>query len=416
MIRFGRGSLACAGAAFVVLACAASAAATVRYASPTGTGTVCSQASPCSVVTATTDPTVGGGDEAVLAPGAYQLTSNLFIDKAITVHGASGQSRPLIDTGDDRVVLADPGLTLAGIDLVGHFASTLTLVSGTADGLRVVNDEALISHATACEANNTTQAFIRNSVCWQSAAETGAGIKVSTSVGSNLAVLRNVTAVASGSAGHGIYASIAPSGQITVDGRNVIASGPEYDLYADGSGGDSISILLVSSNFDTALADGIDATTSAPGSGTNQTVSPLFANAATGDFHQLAGSPTIDAGGTDSLLGSFDLDGEARVQGAAPDIGADEFTVAVPDTTAPETTIKRQPKKKSSKAKAKLTFTADDPAATFECKLDKAGYKSCDSPFKKKVKHGKHKFQVRATDAAGNTEQTPAKAKWKVIG
>ena len=47
-------------------------------------------------------------------------------------------------------------------------------------------------------------------------------------------------------------------------------------------------------------------------------------------------------------------------------------------------------------------------------KFDKAGFKSCTSPKKyKRLDDGKHKFQVRATDAAGNVSD-PAKARFKV--
>jgi hypothetical protein len=60
--------------------------------------------------------------------------------------------------------------------------------------------------------------------------------------------------------------------------------------------------------------------------GGNQTVlTPLFENEPLGNFHQISGSPTIDAGTPDPLLGSDDFDGQPRVQGCAPDIGADEF-------------------------------------------------------------------------------------------
>ena len=85
------------------------------------------------------------------------------------------------------------------------------------------------------------------------------------------------------------------------------------------------------------------------------------------------------------------------------------------DDDPPETTITNAPRKKSDKPKAKLKFTADEENVTFECKLDKKPFKPCGSPFKKRVKDGKHKFLVRATDAAGNVDQTPAKAKFKVV-
>ena len=51
----------------------------------------------------------------------------------------------------------------------------------------------------------------------------------------------------------------------------------------------------------------------------------------------------------------------------------------------------------------------------FKCKLDKGGFKSCDSPFKDKVDVGKHKFKVFAIDKAGNADPSPAKTKFKRV-
>jgi hypothetical protein len=86
------------------------------------------------------------------------------------------------------------------------------------------------------------------------------------------------------------------------------------------------------------------------------------------------------------------------------------------DTDPPETAITKQPKSKTTKTKAKFKFTSSEPNSTFQCKLDKAEFKSCRSPRKyKHLKPGKHKFKVLATDAAGNRDATPAKAKWRVL-
>jgi hypothetical protein len=88
---------------------------------------------------------------------------------------------------------------------------------------------------------------------------------------------------------------------------------------------------------------------------------------------------------------------------------------ANPDTDAPETTITKGPAKRGSKRKAKFRFQSNEEGSTFECKLDRKKWKSCESPRKYKVGPGKHKFRVRATDAAENTDPTPDKLKFRVV-
>jgi hypothetical protein len=85
------------------------------------------------------------------------------------------------------------------------------------------------------------------------------------------------------------------------------------------------------------------------------------------------------------------------------------------DTTPPETTITKEPKAKSSKAKAKYRFTSSEPNSTFQCKLDRKPFKPCDAGKAKykRLDYGKHKFKVIATDAAGNADPTAAKDKFK---
>jgi uncharacterized delta-60 repeat protein len=85
------------------------------------------------------------------------------------------------------------------------------------------------------------------------------------------------------------------------------------------------------------------------------------------------------------------------------------------DTTPPQTRITREPANKSDGAKAKYRFTSSEAGSTFECAFDSNNFKPCDSG-NAKYKHldfGKHKFRVRATDAAGNTDTSPAKDKFK---
>ena len=88
---------------------------------------------------------------------------------------------------------------------------------------------------------------------------------------------------------------------------------------------------------------------------------------------------------------------------------------AAADVTAPDTTFVKKPKT-GTRRKATLAFTSTEAGSTFQCKVDSAKtWKTCGSPLKRKrLKVGKHKVQVRAVDSAGNIDQTPAIAKWKV--
>jgi hypothetical protein len=63
------------------------------------------------------------------------------------------------------------------------------------------------------------------------------------------------------------------------------------------------------------------------GSG-NRTGDPLFVDPIRGDYHLKPGSPAIDAGLANPAAAPSDLDGHARVQGKAPDLGAFETTPA----------------------------------------------------------------------------------------
>ena len=160
--------------------------------------------------------------------------------------------------------------------------------------------------------------------------------------------LRNVTAIATGTNGDGLLVGTLSAATVRiVDARNVIFIGTQ-DVDASASGvGSSVTVIAQSSNYDSTATLGA-ATVTSPGSGTNQTAAPIFAD--TTLYHQAPSSPTVNAGTTDGFTGAVDLDGDARPQGAANDIGADELVPIVnppqppADTTPPETTIDKGPK------------------------------------------------------------------------
>jgi subtilisin-like proprotein convertase family protein len=116
----------------------------------------------------------------------------------------------------------------------------------------------------------------------------------------------------------------------------------------------------------------------------------------------------LDPNGTWSLFITDDLGG-----GNGFFINDPALVFTTTDVTAPDTSISSKPKD-SAKRKVKIAFKSNEAGVHFECKIDNGNFKACSSP--KSVKGlsiGKHKFQVRAIDAAGNVDPTPAKAKWR---
>ena len=78
-----------------------------------------------------------------------------------------------------------------------------------------------------------------------------------------------------------------------------------------------------------------------------------------------------------------------------------------PDTTAPQTTIDSGPTGLTNVAKATYAFSSE-AGAVFESKVDDGAFAACASPRTLDFSDGAHTFAVRARDAAGNVDATPA--------
>jgi hypothetical protein len=86
------------------------------------------------------------------------------------------------------------------------------------------------------------------------------------------------------------------------------------------------------------------------------------------------------------------------------------------DATAPQTSIATAPQGETTSTAATIAFAADEAGATFACSLDGAAFASCTSPTALAgLAVGEHTFRVRATDAFGHVDATPAAATWKVV-
>ncbi|HEV7615234.1 MAG TPA: hypothetical protein VGO36_03280 [Solirubrobacterales bacterium] len=80
------------------------------------------------------------------------------------------------------------------------------------------------------------------------------------------------------------------------------------------------------------------------------------------------------------------------------------------DTTPPQTTIDQRPPDPSPSSSATFAYSSSEPGSSFECSLDSAPFLVCasDGAAYTGLASGPHSFQVRATDASGNLDPTPA--------
>ena len=79
------------------------------------------------------------------------------------------------------------------------------------------------------------------------------------------------------------------------------------------------------------------------------------------------------------------------------------------DTTPPETTIDSGPSGTVNNTSASFAFSSSETGSSFECSLDGAAFAGCTSPTSyTNLSNGSHTFSVRAIDAAGNVDATPA--------
>ncbi len=307
------------------------------YAAPAGTGTECTQPNPCLVEQAVEEKATGG-DEVVVLPGTHNVEfSSLTIDTGITVRGVSAAQRPTIsvdpapDTDGVEVTAAGAQLRDLRISSLGTGVALHQLSSSiTAERVYVTQGDGL----AACSAS--ISGVLRDSVCFSTSTN---GDAIRTAVGGAVAFayrLVNVTAIATGAGtlADAMDLVAGSDANVTLTATNVIArGGGGVDVRADtGTAGSTATVALDHSNYATEAETGTGTSTvTAPGSGTNQMALPMF-SPGLGNFHQAAGAPTIDMGTTNPLDGGpLDLDGEPRAQGAAQDIGADEYpSVSVP--------------------------------------------------------------------------------------
>jgi hypothetical protein len=316
------------------------------------------------------------------------------------VNGASIRNVTINFTGDQY-----------GLELDGASASHVTVVANS--GYSGPN-------GAACSVGGDPDpSVLTDSLCIQTGAN-AAALGDAPNGGDFSAVLRGVTAVATGTNSYGMYYQEYGDGTLTLAATDSIFKGTKTDVFAEGLSTGTSSITL--SYCDYATGDAGTKGTITPGLG-NVSAVPVFAGSSTGNFAEAAGSPTIDRGSASGVPATdTDLAGNPRTLGAAPDIGAYE-ALEKPTVGTPKVTARGQKVIKLSVAvnpkglATTIVIIGIRHGHTFHTKAHSAG--SGDAAKRVLVtvrglrRHATYRFHAVARNRAGSTPGHTRKAKTK---
>jgi hypothetical protein len=435
---------------------ASGASAATRFAGPGGNGVEpCDDpGNPCSIFRAAGGQ--GGainGDEVVLAPGEYSDAAGdlgpdgfVQVQPGVHVSGAADRPRPVVhlarSNGGVGAFVVEAAVTVSHVEIESEVATANITVSDNG----IVEDVIARSSSDASGAIVCVHrgGLIRDSACLSSG-DGAIALGSFANLGAPLTTrLRNVTAVATGLGSSGLSYAVFGDGSLDVFAKSVIASGKARDVFAAGlrtgptAPGGEIRIELDHAAYATVETrtddGGGTASVTPPGTADNITEPPRLA---ADGYHQLLGSPTVNAGAVDDFSRAIDIDGEPRGGDGTPDIGADEGVADVPVTPPPppppgpppsesppeppttraplppQTRLGKHPAANERKPLTVFTFSANPAGGRFECRLDAQPFRRCTSPFRATVKPGRHTFRVRAV-GPGGADPTPVSFSWKV--
>ncbi|MER2997777.1 Ig-like domain-containing protein, partial [Pontibacter populi] len=133
------------------------------------------------------------------------------------------------------------------------------------------------------------------------------------------------------------------------------------------------------------------------------------------------GTATAGTNGSWSFVpGTALTEGEHKLTAEATDVAGNtsassavrSFTI---DTKAPETTIASAPPTITNSKSAEFSFTSNETGVTYEASLDGAPFATVSNPVTfNNLQDGSHTFKVRAIDAAGNIDSSPATHTWTI--
>jgi hypothetical protein len=193
---------------------------------------------------------------------------------------------------------------------------------------------------------------------------------------------------------------------------------PAQHAWDVNAGAPSVAIVQPSGYVNAADADPYTARATSPdGDLANVEIfrcSDASTDCATGSWVSLG----TDATAPYEVSWPLDADGARALRAVATDTGSntgeDVVTVTI-DRSVPATSIDSAPSDPSASASAAFAFSADEGGVTYECRLDGGAWTACTPPESYAyLADGGHTFSVRATDAAGNLDATPASFAWTV--
>ena len=326
-----------AGAALIfacLLFAASPSLATSRYAGPSGSTSDpnCTDPNnPCEIAHLL-DTVAQNNDDITVEPGTYNPSAQ--IDPAasgLTVHGQSGAPRPVINGANSYaypVYLLRSNMTLSNLEFDANSGAGWALWYG---GPGSVADHIVV---------RATNASVGGFYLTAGSTLTSSSVSVSHSGIPGLEVdngtLIGDTIEATGAGDDGLLVSNTGSNPYSVTVTNSIVRGGGsggLDVHASNTSTGSIAINLDHSDFAAATPNASGVTITSPNSAGNLTQLPALANPSGGDLHELAGSPTINAGAIVGGNGLTDLFGNPRLFAAGTpcqgtDIGAHQFEPA----------------------------------------------------------------------------------------
>ncbi len=176
--------------------------------------------------------------------------------------------------------------------------------------------------------------FTNNTFFQNMTSNSGGGVDVITDQDVTMTFTNNTFTGNSGDNGGGLSIFSETDGAVNNLFNNIIrgntaSTGPDVYIFNSDVDANNIGGVI---NFFNNISSGffddcnMGACTSTVNQGNNQDVDPLFVASTPSDFHLQENSPAIDAGDPAApALPAEDFEGDNRIIGAAPDIGADEF-------------------------------------------------------------------------------------------